>query len=94
MTNVESHLVTHKTEEQAPSKLSNTRSRRFDISLLRRALRVNQDHHLPGPPPQRTTACSRAAMPHKPITRSPSYTGPPAADDDHHINSSGAAAPT
>jgi hypothetical protein len=49
-TNIERHLIAHTTQGQTPSKLSNTRSRRSDFPLLRRALRDQ-----PGPPPSRAT---------------------------------------
>jgi hypothetical protein len=48
----------------------------------------NQDHHLQGLLPWHTTTHPRATTPHEPPTRSPSYTGSPAADQGRHTNSS------
>jgi hypothetical protein len=47
--NVETHLIVHTRKEQAPLRLSNTWSRRSDISLHRPALRVYQVHCLTRP---------------------------------------------
>jgi hypothetical protein len=49
-TNVERHLIAHTTQGQAPSKLSNTRSRRSDLPLLRRALLMVRSRHPVGNP--------------------------------------------
>jgi hypothetical protein len=94
MTNVQSRLIIHATQGQAPSKLTNTRSRRSDILMPRCALHVNQDHYLPRMSPRYTTARSRGAMPHESATCNPSCAGQSATDHGHRTTSSGAAAPT
>jgi hypothetical protein len=91
-TNAKRHLIFHTTQGSVPQGCRSLEAAASTCHFSTTPCAVNQDHNLLGPSPRHATARSRAAMPHKPTTCSPSYSVKPAADHNHHTNSSGAAA--